>query len=72
MSLKNAIGFSFIFLAVYSIVIISSFTQGALFLLGLSPVLVIWLVFKTLKDPYTPTHTFEERFYEDYDYNRNQ
>jgi len=72
MSLKNVIGLSFIFLAVYSIVIVSSFTQGALFLVGLSPLLVIWLVLRTLKDPYTPTHTFEERFYEDYDYERNR
>ncbi len=71
MSLKNAVGFSFLFITGYGLSILFNWTIAALFLVSLSPILIIWLAVKTLKDPYTTDNTFEDSFYEDYNYRRN-
>ncbi len=36
-----------------------------------SPVLLLWMVYKILKDGVPSERTFDEYFYDDYDYRRN-
>lgn len=72
MSMKNAILASFVFLTAYGLSIIFQWMVAVLFLLSLSPVVVLWVAYRILKDPHPSGHTFEDRFYEDYDYQRNR
>ena len=37
------------------------------FMFGISPVLVIWMVYRVLTADVDVPHTFEERWYEDFD-----
>jgi len=46
-------------------------TRFTLFLFSLSPIPVIWMVYKVLRDGQPSPYTFKERFYEDYAYARN-
>lgn len=46
-------------------------TRFTLFLFSLSPVPVIWMVYKVLRDGQPSPYTFSERFYEDYAYAGN-
>ncbi|MCH8546160.1 MAG: hypothetical protein LAT54_05460 [Cryomorphaceae bacterium] len=39
-------------------------------LVSLSPIPIIWMVYRVLRDGTPSPHTFEERFYEDYEYER--
>jgi len=70
-SLKFAVGFSFVFITAYGLSVLFNWTVAALIMVSLSPILVIWLAVKTLKDPNPSNNTFEDRFYEDLDYQRN-
>lgn len=71
MRLQNAIGLSFVLIALYSIFILANNTWPAVLMGSSIPFYLIWMVYKTLKHPYKSPYTFEERFYEDYDYERN-
>ncbi len=71
MLLKHIVRGSLVGIALYVISIFLNWTWLALLLVSLSPLLVIWLVYRVLKDPYASTHTFEDRFYEDNEYRRN-
>ena len=42
----------------------------AIMLFSLSPLPVIWMVYRVLRDGTPSKHNFTERFYEDYDYTR--
>jgi hypothetical protein len=58
-----------IYLAIY--VVTASYdttTRLTIFLFSLSPLPVIWMVWRVLHDGTPSPYTFEERFYEDYDY----
>lgn len=63
--MKTAIYFSFIFLLAYMISILFGYIQAALFFFGTSPLVVLHLVYKVLKDPQEVTVTFEDEFYQD-------
>lgn len=69
--LKNTIGLSFLFITIYGLSILFNWTVAALFLVSLSPIVIIWLAVKTLKDPNPSQNTFSDKFYEDYEYRRN-
>ena len=71
MRLKNVIGLSFILIGLYSIFILANNTWMALLMGSTIPFYLIWMVYKTLKHPFKSPNTFQERFYEDYDYERN-
>ncbi len=42
----------------------------SMLLVSLSPLPIIWMVYKVLRDGTPSSFTFEERFYEDYNYER--
>lgn len=42
----------------------------SMLLVSLSPLPIIWMVYKVLRDGTPSSFTFEERFYEDYTYER--
>jgi hypothetical protein len=42
----------------------------AIFLFSLSPLPVIWMVYRVLRDGTPSAYTFKERFYDDYKYTR--
>lgn len=42
-----------------------------LLLMFATTALMIWMVVRILKDPYTTDKVFEKNFYEDFDYERN-
>jgi hypothetical protein len=47
-------------------------SQSIILLLMLTTsVLMIWMVVRILKDPYTSNKAFEKQFYEDFNYERN-
>ena len=71
MSLKNVIGVSVIFITIYALSVMANYLPVALLFVSLSPVLIIWMAYRTLKDSYKTENTFRERFYEDFDYERN-
>lgn len=71
MSLKNVIALSVVFITVYSVSVLVNYLPLALFLVSLSPVVIIWLAYRTLTDRHETSQNFGERFYEDYDYQRN-
>lgn len=72
MSLKTVISVSFVFVTVYALSILIDWTAAALLLVSLSPIMVLWVAYRTLKDPEHPEETFQDKFYEDYEYYRNQ
>lgn len=63
--MKTALISSFVFLIFYVASVFIGHIQAALFFFGLSPVIVIWLVYKVLKDPKEVKVTFEDEFYQD-------
>lgn len=73
MSLKTVISGSFIFLLVYSVAVMLRAEQVAMLLFSLSPLVIIYMAHKILKDlePHSGA-TFDEKFYEDFDYTRNK
>ena len=71
MSLKTVISFSFVFVTVYALSILVGWTAAAIFLVCVSPAVVLWVAYRTLKDPYHTNQTFQNKFYQDYEYYRN-
>ena len=72
MSLKTVISGSFIFLVVYAIAVMLSAEQVAMLLFSLSPIVVVYMAYRILKDPEPHSGaTFDDKFYEDSDYTRN-
>lgn len=71
MALKYVIGLSVAFITIYAASVLVNYLPLALLLVSLSPVVVIWLAYRTLTDPYDTEYTFQDRFYEDHDYQRN-
>lgn len=63
--MKFGIYTSFIFLILYAISVLAGFIPAALFLFSISPLVVIFAVYKILKDPKEASVTFEESFYQD-------
>ncbi len=72
MTLKNVIIASCILISLYVLIIFLSLTTLALWMVSISPLIVAGLVYRVLKDPNPSPNTFEDRFYEDYDYPRNR
>ena len=72
MTWKDAVGLSFVYITLYALMILTNWARPALLLASLAPVMIIWLVFKILRASYDSKHTFEDRFYEDHDYDRSQ
>ena len=65
------VGLVTIFLVVYVLIAasgISYFLTALLF--TISPILVIWMVFRVLKSPYNSRKTFNDHFYEDHSYRK--
>lgn len=69
--MKTAISFSFIFLGAYAMSVLFGWMAGALFFFSTSPLITIWVVYKVLRDPKEAEGTFEEKFYQDHPYLRN-
>ena len=65
------VGLVTIFLVVYVVIAasgLSYFLTALLF--TISPILVIWMVFRVLKSPYDSSKTFNDHFYEDLSYRK--
>ena len=71
MSLRNVISLSVVFITIYSVSVMVNYLPLALLMVSLSPILIIWLAYRTLTDSYDTENTFHDRFYEDHDYQRN-
>jgi len=69
--MKTAIGLSFFYVTVFALCILTEQARIALLLGSLSPIIIIYLVYKILKDPEEPKDTFESKFYQDHSYQRN-
>lgn len=69
--MRTAIGFSFIFITAYALSLIYGLIPAALFFVSASPLVVLYTVYKVLKDPEEPQQSFEEFFYQDWQYRRN-
>lgn len=60
------------YLIFFELAIFLDFASGIIYtMFSLSPFLVIYMVYMVLKYGKESTHTFEERFYDDWDYVRN-
>ena len=70
--MKQAITFSFIFITAYALSVLFGWVPAALFLFSTSPIVVFYTVYKVLKDPDEVQDTFEDKFYQDHAYQRNQ
>ena len=71
MALKNVIGLSVVFITIYALSVMANFLSLAVLLVSISPVVILWLAYRTLTDKYEAPHNFRECFYEDYEYQRN-
>lgn len=69
--MKTAISFSFIFITTYVISVFATWLPAALFFATSLPLMLIYLVYKVLRDPHEPQQKFEDQFYQDYPYQRN-
>ncbi len=65
MKLENVVGGSFIFLAVYALAVLLGTAQIAILLFSVTPIVVVYVVWRTLRDAEQPEATFEEQFYQD-------
>lgn len=63
--MKIAIYGSFGFLIIYAASVLMGYERAALFLFSISPIVVLYVVYKILKDPKEPSLTFEDHFYQD-------
>lgn len=63
--MKFAISASFAFLIIYAASVLMGLERAALFMFSLSPLVVLYVVYKILKDPKEVTLTFEDHFYQD-------
>lgn len=54
------------FLLIYVVAVAVNLNTALILLMfSVSPVLMIWMVVKVLKAVFEPTHTFDEKWYED-------
>lgn len=63
--MKNSILFSFIFIGAYALSAIIGWEPMAMLFFSLSPLVVIWVVYRVLRDPQEVKVTFEDHFYQD-------
>ena len=70
--MKTAIIGSFIFLATYALAALMGWVAAALFFFSVSPLVTLYVVYKVLKDPREVKQTFDQYFYQDYAYERQQ
>ncbi|MDR9374588.1 MAG: hypothetical protein RI565_06945 [Schleiferiaceae bacterium] len=70
--MKTAIVGSFVFLGAYALAVLIGWYATALFLFSVSPLVVLYVVYKVLRDPQEVTQTFDQHFYQDHPYQRNQ
>ena len=67
-SLEVVIGIATGFMLLYMLSILFQFPDPWIFnLCLLSPFVIVWMVIRILKDPYTTDKTFDEYFYQDRD-----
>lgn len=65
------VGIVTIFLLVYVFIAAAGFSYLLITLLfSISPILVLWMVFRVLKSPYHSGKTFNDHFYEDHSYRK--
>jgi len=69
--MKTAISFSFVFITAYALSVLYGWVPAALFFVSTSPIMIIYLVIKVLRDSEEPIATFEDEFYQDWRYRRN-
>lgn len=73
MSLKAVIWTSFVLLTTYAVAVLLGWLPVVLFLFCVLPLFTIYMAYRILKDPQPHSgHTFDEKFYEDYDDWRNR
>lgn len=70
--MKTAIIGSFIFLTTYALAALMGWVAAALFLFSISPLVTVYLVYRVLRDPHEVEQTFDQYFYQDYAYERQQ
>ncbi len=63
--MKFSILFSFVFLIAYALSAFFHIEPLVMLLFSLSPLLVLYVVYKVLKDPHEVKESFEEHFYQD-------
>lgn len=63
--MKFSIVFSFIFIGAYALSAILGIDPLVMLFFSLSPLMVLYVVYKVLKDPHEVEETFEEHFYQD-------
>ena len=69
--IKSPIYFSTLFLVVYVIVShAESVANISLIMFSISPIVVLWLAYKILRDGRPSGQTFKQKFYDDHDYTR--
>lgn len=61
---------AYLFLFVLSVQAENPLIPGIMF--GFSPFVVIWMVIRVLKDGVPSEHTFEDRFYDDWDHHNGE
>ena len=70
--LKHVIGLASLFVVVYhSAPFIGIPAEVIALMFVLSPFVVLWMVYSILKHGKPSGHTFDERFYDDWNYERN-
>jgi len=63
--MKTSIYLSFVFLIAYAISVLFGYIQAALFFFSISPIVVLHMVFKILRDPQEVKVSFDDEFYQD-------
>jgi hypothetical protein len=69
--IKTPIFLTTLYVFIYLMVCeLDSTAQWAIMLFSLSPLPVIWMVYRVLRDGTPSPHTFKEKFYDDHNYVR--
>lgn len=63
--MKFSIIFSFVFIGAYALSAILGIDPLVMLFFSLSPLMVLFVVYKVLKDPHEVEETFDEHFYQD-------
>ncbi len=58
------------FLVVYAVLAWFAFDTAVLAMFAVSPFLVLWVIYRVLKDGQPSGRSFNEHFYDDWDYKR--
>ena len=62
-----------VYLILYVALLTSGFgVQLAVFMFSLSPVFIVWMVVRVLRDDYQTDKTFDKYFYEDMDWKKGE